>query len=438
MSADRGRTLAKYVVPSILSQVSFFLFSIVDGVFVGNGVGTDALGAVNILFPFLMITGAASTMLITGGVSMAAIELGKGEKEEANRIFQHSFYAVLLLAFALTALGCLWTRPIGYLLGANESYIDYVCDYTFCYSLFFVPNLLAMELQFFARNDGAPTLVMISTVGGTALNIFLDWLFVFPLHMGLRGAAIATGISQTVSMLIVLPHFLLRRGDMYFKRFRFDRAVLGEMLRRGFPEAVSQLTVPVATIATNYVLLRQIGEIAVNAYSVLGYGASFSVSVFCGVAEGAQPLFGLSYGSRNEDDLRYFLRMGQKICLFGSAAVTVLLIAVRVPLCRLFGLDGETLAYTVRCLPLYCLGFLFEAQVVVLSAYFYSTHRTREALILNLCRAFVLTAPVIVLLPLLFGADAVWFTFMVYEAMALLLAVFLRRRNEKNGIVFTD
>ncbi len=438
MNESRGKTLARYVVPSILSQVSFFLFSIVDGVFVGNGVGTDALGAVNILFPFLMITSAAATMFITGGVSMAAIEIGKGNTGEANRIFQHSFYAVLLLGAALTALGCLCTRPIGWLLGANESYIDYVFDYLFCYSLFFIPNLLALAMQFFARNDGAPNLVMISTVSGTLLNIFLDWLFVFPLHMGLRGAAIATGISQTVSMFIVLPHFFLRNGYIYFTRFSFDSAVVREMLRRGFPEAVSQLTVPVATICTNYVLLERLGEIAVNAYSVLGYGASFSVSVFCGAAEGVQPLFGVSYGARNEEDLRYYLRQSSLICLWGSGAVTILLIALRYPLCRLFGLDGATLAYTVRCLPLYCMGFLFEAQVVVLSAYFYSTHRTREALILNLSRSLVLTAPVIILLPIFFGDHAVWYTFMVYEGLAYLLALFLRSRNERNGIVFTD
>ncbi|MEI3061863.1 MAG: MATE family efflux transporter [Oscillospiraceae bacterium] len=178
MKNQRARKVANYVIPTVLSQCAFFLFTIVDGVFVGNGVGTDALGAVNLAMPFIMVIGAAFMLTTIGGVTVAAIRLGRGDIPGANQAFMHSLGCTAVIATVFSVIGIMFTRPLAALLGADWNYIDMVCDYLLWYSIFTLPAAISTTLQGFGRNDGAPVFVMASTIVSTALNIFLDWLFV--------------------------------------------------------------------------------------------------------------------------------------------------------------------------------------------------------------------------------------------------------------------
>lgn len=430
------KKLLKLVLPSVLSQVCMFLFTIVDGIFVGNGVGATALGAVNIVLPYILILSALYMLVAVGGATVTAIRFGRGDKEGANLAFLHAFAAIFAVSVVLTVVGVCFTRQLGYLLGANEAYIDYVTDYTFWYSVFIIPAGLSILLQFFGRNDGASMLVMVSTAVCSALNIFLDWLFVFPMQMALKGAAIATGISQTVGFLMLLSHFVLKKGDLRIRRFRPDAKLFRKILMRGAPESIAQFASPVSILCLNYVMLRMIGEIAVNAFSVIGYIASFSVAVFYGVSEGAQPLIGNAYGEKNESDLKFYFRVSLLIAFVGSLLLYLLFLIVSPNICRLFGLDAETLAFAVQKLPKYAINFVFMSLNTILSAYLYSTKRTGAAVTLNLLRSFVFTVSVILILPALFGAELIWYTAAVYEALSLLAALLLVRATEKNGVVF--
>ena len=430
------KKLLKLVLPSVLSQVCMFLFTIVDGIFVGNGVGATALGAVNIVLPYILILLALYMLVAVGGATVTAIRFGRGDKEGANLAFLHAFAAIFAVSVMLTVVGVCFTRQLGYLLGANEAYIDYVTDYTFWYSVFIIPAGLSILLQFFGRNDGASMLVMVSTAVCSALNIFLDWLFVFPMQMALKGAAIATGISQTVGFLMLLSHFVLKKGDLRIRRFRPDAKLFRKILMRGAPESIAQFASPVSILCLNYVMLRMIGEIAVNAFSVIGYIASFSVAVFYGVSEGAQPLIGNAYGEKNESDLKFYFRVSLLIAFVGSLLLYLLFLIVSPNICRLFGLDAETLAFAVQKLPKYAINFVFMSLNTILSAYLYSTKRTGAAVTLNLLRSFVFTVSVILILPALFGAELIWYTAAVYEALSLLAALLLVRATEKNGVVF--
>ena len=436
MNGSRMKKLLKLVLPSVLSQVCMFLFTIVDGIFVGNGVGATALGAVNIVLPYILILSALYMLVAVGGATVTAIRFGRGDKEGANLAFLHAFAAIFAVSVVLTVVGVCLTRQLGYLLGANEAYIDYVTDYTFWYSVFIIPAGLSILLQFFGRNDGASMLVMVSTAVCSALNIFLDWLFVFPMQMALKGAAIATGISQTVGFLMLLSHFVLKKGDLRIRRFRPDAKLFRKILMRGAPESIAQFASPVSILCLNYVMLRMIGEIAVNAFSVIGYIASFSVAVFYGVSEGAQPLIGNAYGEKNESDLKFYFRVSLLIAFVGSLLLYLLFLIVSPNICRLFGLDAETLAFAVQKLPKYAINFVFMSLNTILSAYLYSTKRTGAAVTLNLLRSFVFTVSVILILPALFGAELIWYTAAVYEALSLLAALLLVRATEKNGVVF--
>lgn len=430
----RSRNLIKYVAPTILSQVSFFLFTIIDGIFVGQGVGTDALGAINIVFPFVMVANALFMLTTIGGVTITAIRLGRGDQKGANQAFLHAVLGTLVIAALLFCAGVFLTDPLCRLMGSNETYHTLMRDYLFYYSLFLVPSGLSTTLNGFGRNDGSPLLVSAAVITGTLLNIFGDWLFVFPLHMGLKGAALATGISQSVCLLIVLPHFLLKKGKLWFQAFHISGGLYKKIALRGLPETIAQFATPVSTLWMNYMLLAKVGDVGVNAFSIICYVASFSIAVFYGAAQGLQPLFGRCFGARQEEDLKFYFRAGMLISLIGSAAITALLCLCGGGICAMFGTDAETLSFTVAALPQYAWGFVLMALNTMISSYLYSTKRSKQAILINALRSFLVNTLVILLLPQLFGGGVIWHTFGIYEGVVLVVAWILMKYSERNGV----
>lgn len=420
----------------MLSQVCFFLFIIVDGIFVGNGVGVDALGAVNLVMPFVMVVNALFMLVTIGGVTVVAIRLGREDKKGANLTFMHAFVLILALSTVLAILGTCLTEPIARMLGANATYMGYVKDYLFCYSLFIIPSAVSMLLQGICRNDGAPTLVMAAVISTVALNVFLDWLFVFPLKMGIKGAAIATGISQSVCLIIVLFHFFLKKGSLHFSKFRPSAKLFGKIAARGVPEMISQLAIPIATLCMNHVLLAHMGEIAINSFSIISYITSFSMAVFIGVAEGAQPLFGNSYGEKNDADLKYYFRMGLILNVVSSTVVFALLLFVGGPVSKIFGADEQTVAFTINALPKFGWGFILMSVNLIISSYLYSTKRTLYAVVQNVLRSIVFSIVCIFSLPAIFGSVIIWFSFGIYEGLSMIAAIILLKISERKGIVY--
>lgn len=425
MSDNRAKNLAKYVIPAILTNACFFLFTIVDGIFVGRGVGSTALGAVNLALPFVMVAMAFNMLTSIGGATVTAIRFGRGDNEGANQAFMHSLTANVALAVVIMILGMSVGRPIGSLLGANEVYIDMVCEYMFWWSLFAIPMAMNINLQSFCRNDGSPLLVNVATLVSTAMNIFLDWLFVFPLQMGLTGAAIATGISQTVSMLIVLLHFILKKGNLRISRFTPQWKLYRKILYRGLPEMIAQFATSVTTMCMNNVLIRNLGEIGVNSYSIMSYVASFSLAVLVGVSEGVQPLFGQTFGAKKTKDLRFYLRSGLLISLVGSTICIIVAIFLGEPICGLFGADEATAAFTDVNMHKFAWAFIVSGVNILISAYLYSTKHSIPAIILNGVRSFVAPLLIILGLPAIFGNGIIFYTYGISESIVMIFAVIL-------------
>ena len=438
MTDSKRKTLMKYVVPAILSNACIFLFTIIDGVFVGNGIGSDALGAVNIAMPMVMIATAINMLTSIGGCAIAAIRLGQNDKEGANQAFLHSLTANVFLAAIITIVCTLLTGPLSAFLGADAFYLPMVKEYVFWWGLFAIPSALSVNFQFFCRNDGSPMLVMVATVASTVLNIFLDWLFVFPMQMGIMGAAVATGISQTASWLIVAVHFICRKGDLRICFYKPQMKMFGQVIFFGLPEMIAQFATPVTTICLNTVIVANFGEMGVNAFAVISYVASLAISVFSGAAEGLQPLFGQTYGAKEEKDMKWYFRRGMLISLVGSIVIVGLCILFGRPICSLFGADAKTLEYTLQYLPQYAWAFIVVGLNTMISAYLYSTERSGYAIPLNICRALVFNTLIIRGLPALLGKEVIWFTYGISECAVLVLAVILLKFSERNGIVFKE
>lgn len=430
------KNVIQYVVPSVLGSCAFFLFTTVDTIFVGRGVGPDALGAVSLTAPFVMLLNALVLLATVGGATVTAVRLGRGDTDGANKAFMHSMLCTVVISAIICAVGIFLTEPVMRLLGANDTYIDLTTEYLFWYAIFAVPISLFVFLRSFVRNDGSPKLVSIAAVVASALNIVLDYIFVFPMQKGLMGAAVATGISQIIGALILLSHFVLKKGQLRIKLVPLEGKLFQKVFIRGLPEAISQLAIPITTLCMNMVLLKAFGEIAVNSFSVVQQIVYFAVSVFLGVSEGLQPLFGHCYGEKEESDLKYYYHTGLRINLVSAVLIGVLLITACRPICGLFGMDAATIDFTVKLLPKYIWGFLAVAPNMMISAYLYSTKRSAQAVTLNICRNIVFNSIIIFLIPAIFGSDAVWFAMGIYECLALVVAVALLKSSEKNGVVF--
>ncbi|MDD2232156.1 MAG: MATE family efflux transporter [Sphaerochaetaceae bacterium] len=428
---SRSAAVIKYTVPTILGSICFFLFTIVDGIFVGHGVGTDALGAVNIVMPFVMVVNALFMLSSIGGVTIVAVRIGRGDIKGANQAFMHALLCISFISFALSAIGLGMTDKVSRLLGANATYHEMVMEYLFWYSVFIIPSGLSTAFQAFCRNDGSPVIVSTAVIAGSVLNIFGDWLMVFPLQMGLKGAAIATGVSQTVTLLVLLTHFFQKKGQLRIRRFTLEGKLLRKIMLRGLPECISQFSTPVSTLCMNYVLLRMLGNIGVNSFSIISYVASFSVAIFFGTGEGLQPLIGQSFGAKNYKDMNAYYHIGEMINFFGSIAINLLLLVWGGSVCRLFGSDEATLAFTVKVMPQYAWGFTVMALNTMTSAYLYSTKRTKSAIIINVLRSFIANSLVIILLPMLFGNGIVWYTFGIYELIVAAVAIPLTVHEDK-------
>jgi putative MATE family efflux protein len=436
MERTRRQNIVYYVVPSVLSSCCFFFFTVVDGIFVGRGVGTDALGAVNLALPFILVINAFTMLITMGGVTITAIRLGRGDTMGANQAFMHSISLISVISalLCLTGVGC--TPRLARFLGANDLYFDYVRGYVFWYALFLIPAQIGVLLMGFCRNDGSPRLVTAATSISTGLNIFLDWLFIFPLQKGVEGAAVATGISQVISLAIVASHFVRKKGALRIRMFTPDGVLWRKIPLRGMPEMTAQFAAPVTTFCMNYILITRLGGSAVNAFAIINYVASFFLMMFFGVSEGLQPLFGQSYGAKNAADLKYYFRCGASINLTGSVAIFVMLLFTGGIISRLFGADAHTSGVIIHALPKFSWSFLVAALNTIISSYLYSTKRTKEAILIAVCRGLLFNSVIISLAPALFGASIVWFTTGVAEALALVVAFTLLKHSERGGIVF--
>ena len=427
--------LKKYIIPAIVSNIAFFILTIVDGMFVGNGVGTDALGAINMAMPFVMLAGALSALFAVGGVAVAAIRFGRGDEQGANQAFMHSITANLIVFTIFSIIGIGFSDQIANLLGANATYHSMVSEYIRSYSLFLIPAGLNLCLSSFCRNDGNPKISTISAIVCTAVNIFGDWLFVFPLQKGVGGAAIATGIAQTAAVLVLLTHYFRKKGKLRFKKFQVRFALYRKIMLRGFPEMVSQFAAPITTICMNSVLIRM-GDVYVNSYSVAAYAGALFAAMMYGLSTGLQPLFGLSYGAKDEKSLRYFLKSGIAMSAVGGLVIFAATFLIGKPVSLLFGANPAAIEVVSNILPKYCLNYVFAAISAVLASYLFSTKRTKYAISLNVCRSILFNSVCILFLPLLLGDSFVWYTLAVAEAICLLIAVVLWKYSERKGIVY--
>lgn len=293
------KEFAKYAIPAVIGMVVSSLYNIVDGIFVGRGVGDSALGAINIVYPFIMFQIAITMLIAIGGAAQFSAAKGRKDYTTANSIFLQSIYLLIILSTILNLLVLIFPTQTCQLLGADANLLSYASDYIWWISLFGIIYLPGLGLSIFVRNDNAPNRELAGTLAGTVINIVLDYLFIMEFDMGIAGAAIATGIGQSVSVLIFLTNFLQKNRVLQFGKVVWDKVTLKKITMNGLPSFLMEFSQSAVTFSFNAVLLSYVGTVGISYYSIVMYICSMFNMVLIGLTQGAQPIMSFNHGKGN-------------------------------------------------------------------------------------------------------------------------------------------
>ena len=280
------KSFLQYAIPSALAMCIASLNTVLDGVFLGKGVGDLALASVNIVMPLTILFFGLSTMVSVGGGALVSKNFGANNDDHAIKIFRQVIKFLLLASLCLSIVCSLFAEKIVILMGATDSLIDLSAEYLRYYSMFCIPNLLGLSLASFLRNDNRPNLAMISTIIGTICNVYLNYLFIFKLGLGIKSAAIATGLGQMVTVLVQIPHFLGKKGKLSFGKAKIEIEIIKEIIKVGFPSFVAEVAFSIIILVHNLVLVKVVGEIGVSVYAIINYITTNIYLVLLGVILG--------------------------------------------------------------------------------------------------------------------------------------------------------
>jgi putative MATE family efflux protein len=405
---DQSKTFYHYIIPSVGSSLVTALYFVVDGIFVGRGVGPLALAAINLSLPFIIFIISSTMMLTMGGATLTSISLGERNIAAARQFFRLTMLMVMVFCLLAVLAGMLFPRQIALISGASEAVLADTIIYLRYYSMFSLFSGLSMCLAVFVRNDGNPRLALWGMMTGAALNIFLDWLFIFPLAMGLKGAAIASGIGQIGSCIVLTSHFWRKCGQLTPGKININLHNCWQIIKRGTPEFITQMNQTVTIFIYNILAMKYLGEIGVAAFAIVCYLMEVTIACFLGVSQGIQPLISFSYGEKNHADERYYFVKGLRFNVLFSLIVYLLLFFGGSMVASIFNSDTRLITLTQEILRIYSISFVLAAVNIVFTTYYLAIKRTGKAIVIATARSFVLNTALIFLLPAIFGSPALW------------------------------
>ncbi|MCF2569639.1 MATE family efflux transporter [Mediterraneibacter glycyrrhizinilyticus] len=427
-----GNLFLKYVSANVLGMIGYSCYILADTFFIARGIGADALAALNLVLPAYSLMNGTGLMIGMGAASRYTISSTKPEGTLHRTIFTQALYLAAFAAVIFSSGGIFLPDRIAAVLGANADTIGYATDYIrilLIFSPLFLGNNLLLS---FVRNDGAPRLSMTGMIVGSLTNIVLDYVFIYPLGMGMTGAALATATAPVISMLIMSVHFIKKRNHFRPVRTRLSLVRWGDICTLGVSSLVTELSSGVVIIVFNYLILGLNGNTGVAAYGILANIALVLVSIYTGIGQGVQPIVS-RYAGKDGEEQRRSLRRYALATSLGFALLSYLLIAVfAVPLAELFNREHDPILTDIASngMRIYFVSLFFSGINIVAAAFLSSADRPKQAFVISILRGFVLIIPVAWILSVLFGLTGIWMAVPVTEAIVCALAlIFLFRKD---------
>lgn len=429
-----GRLFRALFIPTLIAMFFNSALNICDGMFVGHGVGSNAVAAINIVAPLFMVCTGIGLMFGIGASVIASIRLSENNVKAARIIMTQAYIAGSIIFATVIAVSLIYTRQVLYMLGCSPALEQYATDYL----LWLLPGLVFFFLQcvgmMLIRLDGSPKYAMTVQVVSAVLNIFLDWWMVFPLGMGIKGASVATSISCVVGGLMVLVYFIFFSSTLKFYRLRATRKSLmlslrnvGYMAKIGFATFVAEMAIGVMMVTGNYMFMDMLGEAGVAAFSVGCYLFPLMFSISNAVAQSSQPIISFNYGAGAWQRVSATLRLALLTALGCGIIISLVMWLAAPALSSIFLTDPTAHALADRGLPLLGTCAAFFGLNITFIGYYQSTEQSARAIVYMLLRGMILLIPSFILLPRWIGVPGLWLALPVCEALSLLIIALLYR-----------
>lgn len=409
LGTERIRTLMfKYALPAIVAMTASSLYNIVDSIFIGHGVGALALSGLTVAKPLMDICVAFGTLVGVGAASLMAIKLGEKNVEAATKVLGNVVVLNLILSLVLMVIGLVFLRPILMAFGASDDTLPYAYDYMFIILLGNFTTHLYFGLNNLLRSSGKPFMAMNATILAVLLNVVLDPIFIFWLHMGVRGAALATVLSQCVSLVWQIRLFLRKDEPIHFHSgiWRLDKQITLDALSIGMSPFLMNLAHCLVVVIINNQLKRYGGDLAIGAYGVINRFTFVFAMIVMGLNQGMQPIAGYNYGARQYERVLRVFRFTAIAATMVTASVFVLAEVCPGWMTRIFTHDEDLIAVTIPAMRIVLSVFFLVGFQMVAGNFFTSIGKAKKAIFMSLSRQVIFLIPLTLFLPTIFAVLA--------------------------------
>ncbi len=428
--------LLRFTLPSVGMMIMTSVYGVVDGYFVSNYVGLTPFAAVNLIMPFLMILGGTGFMFGSGGSALIAKALGEGKKELANKTFSLLVYSDAVLGVIFSVFGIAVLRPVSALLGAEGELLENCVRYGRIYLASMPFYLLQYTFQSFFIAAEKPRMGLWVTIAAGVTNIALDALFVAVFEWGLEGAASATAISITVGGVIPLIYFFRKNTSLFrLGKTRFDGKALLKTCTNGSSELMSNISMSIVNMLYNFQLNKYAGENGIAAYGVMMYVNLVFLAIFIGYSVGTAPIISYHYGAENKDELKSLLKKSAVIIWISSVAMIITAQLLAYPLAKIFvGYDEALMKLTLDGFRIFSVSFLFAGTAIFGSSFFTALNDGLTSALISFLRTLVFQTAAVLILPVFFDVDGVWFSVAAAEFTAVAVTMaFIFGKKKKYG-----
>lgn len=422
-TAPLGRLMLSLALPTVLAQLINVLYNVVDRIYIGHmqGDGNLALTGVGVTLPIITLIAAFSAFAGAGGAPLAAIELGKKDERKASLIMGNSAWLLVFFSIVLTIGFLIFKIPILYAFGASSKTIAYANDYITIYLLGTIFVQLALGLNAFISGQGAAKAAMLSVLIGAVINIVLDPIFIFALHLGVRGAALATVISQFVSAVWVVSFLKSKRSVLYLKLVRPDKSLILKIAALGIAPFVMQSTESLVTITFNTGLQRYGGDLYVGSMSILMSIMQLIVIPVNGITQGVQPIISYNYGAGNRLRVKETVIRLVSVCLLGTLILAGIAIFCPSIYASMFTNDAELVALTCRIMPIFFLGIAIFGIQAACQSTFLALGQAKVSLFIATLRKIILLIPLALILPKFSGVKGIYIAEPVSDVISVIV-----------------
>lgn len=429
---DESKLLIKYMIPSISGMLGLSVCIFFDTMFIGQKLGELGLAALNISVPIFNFYYAIALTFGVGGATALSIVIGQKKFHKANSIFTSSIFGAVVVIIIVNILGYLFVNNICYMLGASNETFPYVKEYVKIILNFNFIFIISNTLNVFVRSDKAPKLSMISIIVTNIANIILDYIFIYPLNLGMRGAAMATTIAQAVGVIVIAIHFFNPNNSLHFEFNSISFRKIKKVIANGMPSFVTELSAGFVILIFNNVILVIAGNIAVSAYGIIANVALIFLAIFNGISQGMQPLVSVNHGAMKTQRVKLLLKKSI-IIAFSLGVIFFVLGAVfpREIIACFTSQKGEIINVTVKGLRIYFISFILMGVNIVCIAYLQAVQKNKVSFILSTFRGLILTIILVLLLSKIFGIVGVWITIPLVELITFISFILFRFKSSK-------